>query len=137
MKTLKKIKSFQEEKLEKLLSPVWESKEVTEETGLVVGEEGKVCLLAQPLKGSVEVKNIFHDVLYEEGIDYVVEGKDIRRIAGGNLPYFAVEEYFRKQPKQETGEEQRVSHLKRQVETVDRCLIEVKQNTQSTRKRNQ
>ena len=31
-------------------------------------------------------------IIYEEGVDYTVEGNTIQRIAGGNLPYFEVEE---------------------------------------------
>ena len=98
MKALEKINCFDESKIEKLLVPVWESQEIVDETGLVIGEDGKVNLLALPIKQSVVVKNIFQDVMYEEGIDYVVDGKTIKRIKGGNLPFFAVDEYFRKKP---------------------------------------
>ena len=97
MKILKKIERFDVGELENLLAPIWESREIIAETGLIVGEEGYVSLLQTP-KGNVEVKNIFGDVLYEEEIDYVLEGNRIKRIANGNLPFFAVEEYFRKEP---------------------------------------
>ena len=94
---LKKIEQFDTDSLERLLSPVWDSREIVCETGLIVGEEGYVSLLNTP-NGNVEVKNIFGDVLYEEGIDYLLEGNRIKRIANGNLPFFAVDDYFRKEP---------------------------------------
>ncbi len=98
MKALKKIEKFDETALDALLAPIWDNKEIINETGLVVGEDGRICLLATPVKGSVTVKNIFLDVLYEEGVDYVIEGNYIKRIAGGELPYFKTDEYFRKEP---------------------------------------
>ena len=98
MKTLNKIDKFDESALDALLAPVWLSKDIVNETGLVVGEIGKVQLLSTPIKGSVEVKNIFHDILYEEGVDYTIEGSCLKRIVGGNLPYFDVDSYFRKEP---------------------------------------
>ncbi len=98
MKTLKKIESFDISELERLLAPVWETSEILRETGLVVGEEGSVKLLKTPTHGCVEVKNIFGDVLYEEGVDYTLDGDKIKRIEGGALPFFAVDDYFRKEP---------------------------------------
>ena len=98
MKTLKKIEQFDKNGLDCLLLPIWNSSEILGETGVIVGEEGKIQLLGYPTQGRVEVKNIFGDVLYEEGVDYTVEGNQIKRIAGGSLPFFEVDEYFRKEP---------------------------------------
>ena len=98
MKVLNKIESFDESSVEALLKPVWGSKEIRCETGVVLGGNGSVKLLSTPIKGSVEVKNIFQDVLYEEGVDYTVEGDRIKRIVGGSLPYAEVDDYFRKEP---------------------------------------
>ena len=98
MKTLKKIESFDVSELERLLAPVWETSEILRETGLIVGEEGSIKLLKTPTQGCVEVKNIFADVLYEEGVDFKLEGDKIKRIAGGALPFFKTDDYFRKEP---------------------------------------
>ncbi len=98
MKILKKIEKFDESAIEQLLMPIWNSNEIIGETGVIIGEEGTIQLLAYPTHGRVEVKNIFGDVLYEEGIDYTLEGNKIKRIVGGDLPFFAVEDYFRKEP---------------------------------------
>ena len=98
MKALEKITKFDKSSLKSLLVPVWESNEILGETGIVIGAEGRVQLLCKPVHGTVIVKNIFSDVLYEEGIDYVVVDNYIQRVAGGNLPYFEVDEYFRKEP---------------------------------------
>ena len=98
MKTLKKIEKFDKTQMERLLMPIWNSDEIIGETGVVIGEEGFIQLLGQPTHGRVEVKNIFGDVLYEEGVDYTVEGNKVKRIINGNLPYFEVDKYFRKEP---------------------------------------
>ena len=98
MKVLEKITKFDESSLASLLVPVWETNEIFGETGIVIGADGKVKLLGKPVHGTVVLKNIFGDVLYEEGIDYTVEGDTIQRIVGGNLPYFEVDDYFRKEP---------------------------------------
>ena len=94
MKTLKKIEQFNEDEIERLLTPVWNNDEIIGETGVIIGEEGAIQLLGHPTHGRVEVKNIFGDVLYEEGVDYTVEGNQIKRIAGGSLPFFEVDEYL-------------------------------------------
>ena len=98
MKNLAKIEAFNASELNSLLAPVWESKEIIGEAGIIVGEEGAVSLLGTPVQGSVTVKNIFGDVLYEEGVDYTLDGNKIVRIAGGALPFFAMDDYFRKEP---------------------------------------
>ena len=98
MKTLEKITKFDESSLKSLLVPVWESEEILGETGIVIGAEGKVKLLGKPVPGTVVVKNIFGDVLYEDGIDYTVVDNTIQRVDGGALPYFEVDDYFRKEP---------------------------------------
>ena len=98
MKTLKKIEQFNEDELERLLTPVWNNDEIIGETGVIIGEEGSIQLLGAPIQSRVEVKNIFGDMLYEEGIDYMVEGSKIKRIAGGNLPFFTIDDYFEKEP---------------------------------------
>lgn len=98
MKTLKKIEQFNEDEIERLLTPVWNNDEIIGETGVIIGEEGSIQLLGAPIQSRVEVKNIFGDVLYEEGIDYMVEGSKIKRIAGGNLPFFTIDDYFEKEP---------------------------------------
>ncbi len=98
MRTLKKIEKFDEAQIERLLTPVWDCGEIINETGVVIGEEGLVRLLATPIKDTVIVKNIFLNVLYEEGVDYTLEGNKIKRLASGNLPFFEVDEYFRKEP---------------------------------------
>ena len=98
MKILKKIEKFDENLIEELLVPVWSSEKIVNETGIVSGQDGRVCLLAQPVPGTVVLKNIFQDILYEEGIDYTIEGNCIKRVIGGSLPYFELEDYFRKEP---------------------------------------
>ena len=98
MKTLKKIEKFDKNLIEDLLIPVWSNTKIIDETGLVIGKEGFARLLSTPVSGTVRVTNIFQDELYEEGVDYIIEGKTIKRKKSGNLPYFEVEEYFRKEP---------------------------------------
>ena len=63
MKVLEKITKFDESTLGKLLFPIWKSDKILGETGLIVGADGEIKLLAHPTQGCVEVKNIFGDVL--------------------------------------------------------------------------
>ena len=101
MKTLEKITKFNEKEIPALLAPVWDSKDVLGETGVIVGKDGYVRLLGTPIAGSVEIKNTTQDVLYEEGVDYILDGNQIKRVEGGNLPYFEMDDYFLKAPNHE------------------------------------
>lgn len=101
MKALEKITAFNKKELPELLAPVWDSKDVLGETGVIVGKDGCVRLLGMPIAGSVVVKNTLQDVLYEEGVDYVLDGNQIKRVEGGSLPYFEMEDYFMKAPNHE------------------------------------
>jgi len=79
------------------LQPVWYTKEVYDETALVVGQNGKVTLLYEP-DGEIIVRNYNLTTTYKKDIDYRIEGKTITRMVGGNLPYFETDEYYLQAP---------------------------------------
>lgn len=83
------------------LKPVWYSREIYDESVVFIGEDASARLLFEP-QGSVIVRNYFLDKTYTEGVDYVVEGKTIKRLSGGEMPFWKVDEYFRLQPNNST-----------------------------------
>lgn len=79
--------------LDTYLLPVWSGNKVYYESATFVGEEGEVTLLHEPT-GGVEVYDSMLQKTYVEGVDYIVRGRKLRRIKGGILPFFAMEEYY-------------------------------------------
>ena len=86
------------EALDAYLQPIWYTREVYDETVVIVGTEGSATLLYQPNGEKFVVRNYELNVTYVEGVDYTVDGSTIKRVAGGNLPYFEVDEYFLTEP---------------------------------------
>ena len=87
---------FVEGIMERYLQPIWDTKEIYDETGFVIGEEGEMQFLFAPLKNSILVRDIHLEKTYQEGKDYLVTSKGIKRLKGGNLPFWQVDEYFAK-----------------------------------------
>lgn len=82
---------------EAYLRPYWYTREIYNETCLFVGEEGEATLLFTPEEVR-SVRSYTLDTVYEEGKDYEIEGRTIRRLKGSAIPYFEPDEYFRKEP---------------------------------------
>ena len=78
---------------EAYLKPYWYSQEIYNETGAIVGEDGEIELMFTPSEIH-SIRSYDLKTTYVEGVDYTVEGKKIKRIPSGNLPYWAVEEYY-------------------------------------------
>ena len=95
---LQTIDTYSADALDKYLNPVWQTTEMYDEGGVVVGETGEIRLLRKPVKNSVTVRSVHFEETYQEGIDYIVDGNVIRRIATGNLPYFKYDEYYFDEP---------------------------------------
>ena len=89
------ITTYNNTSLPAYMQPIWYTREVYDETVVFIGENSTANLLYQP-KGSVTVRNYQLNVTYEEGRDYTIEGKTIKRVEGGQMPYFAVDDYFLK-----------------------------------------
>lgn len=83
--------------LDEYLQPIWETEEVYNETFMFLGEEDEAPFLYAPAE-IVYVKNYFLDTEYIEGRDYAIENGKIRRLKGGRIPYFTVEEYYTTKP---------------------------------------
>lgn len=82
--------------MEKYLQPIWNTKTIYDETGVIIGEEGEMQFLFAPLKNSVVVRDIHLETTYEEGKDYIVTTKGIKRLKDGELPFWDIDEYFSK-----------------------------------------
>lgn len=81
---------------EKHMRPIWKGGNVYEETAMFVGETGECTLVFIP-KGKVFVRNYTLDTMYEEGKDYVITGRTIRRVEGSAIPYIAFDAYYLKE----------------------------------------
>ena len=82
--------------MERYLQPIWDTKIIYDETGVIIGEEGEMRFLLSPLQNSVVVRDIHLEKTYQEGKDYVVTQKGIKRLKGGELPFWNTDEYFAK-----------------------------------------
>ena len=95
---LQTIDTYSADIIDKYLDPIWQTTEMYDEGGVIVGETGEIKLLRKPVKNSVTVRSVHFEETYIEGVDYIVDGQMIRRIATGNLPYFKYEEYYFDKP---------------------------------------
>ena len=82
---------------EKHLVPLWRANEIYDDTLLFVGEEGESTLAFLPT-GKIIVRSYTLDTVYEEGKDYTVHGKIVRRVKGSAMPFIKEEDYFRSTP---------------------------------------
>ena len=89
---------YNRESLNKYMAPIWQSSDIYDEGGVVVGETGEIQLLRTPVKNSVTVRSVHFEETYREGIDYIVDGNKIRRIPTGSMPYFKYDEYYFEKP---------------------------------------
>lgn len=81
------------------LKPVWNTSSITNETVMFLGEEDSAKLLYSP-ENIISVKNYSLDKTYVSGKDYIVENGAIKRLIGGDIPFFTPEEYYVSEPGQ-------------------------------------
>lgn len=82
--------------LEDALLPMWTSSRMIHETIFPVSENGSPAdgkLLFTP-NGSVTVRNYALDQTYQEGTDYVVEGRTLRLLPGSSIPFATRDELY-------------------------------------------
>ena len=79
--------------------PIWEGDTVFYETAMFIGETGVCDLLYTPQK-ILGVYDYGLQKEYVEGIDYVLNGKTIQRLKGGNMPYANFEDIYSALPGQ-------------------------------------
>ena len=88
------IKRYDESVLNAYTRPIWYTREVYDESGLIIGKTGSTTLLYTPdTDYEVVVRDYHLRKTYKQGIDFTVSGNKITRIATGNLPYMEVGEY--------------------------------------------
>lgn len=83
--------------MEAYLRPYWYTREIYNETATFVGEDGEATLLFTPTEVH-SVRDYQLGITYVEGRDYIIEGNKIKRVKGGNMPYWKEDEYFMKTP---------------------------------------
>ncbi len=88
------VDTYTPEMVNKYMDPIWQTTDIYDEGGVIVGETGEIRLLRKPIKNTVTVRSVHFEETYREGIDYIVDGNVIRRLATGNMPYFKYEEYY-------------------------------------------
>ncbi len=77
--------------------PLWEGTEVYYETAMFVGKEDVASML-YPIDEVIGVYDFAQKVEYVQGVDYeIIDGK-IKRVNGGNIPYYKLYEYYRDVP---------------------------------------
>ena len=90
------LEKYTKENREKYLQPIWDTNEIYDETGVIIGEEGEMHFLFQAKCGTVVVRDIHLGETYQEGKDYLCTKKGIRRLPNGRLPFWRVDDYFSK-----------------------------------------
>jgi hypothetical protein len=91
--------------LPELLRPVWKGSRMVNETAVPTSYDGKPAeanLAFIPSK-IISVKNYALDKTYEEGKDYVIDGRTIRLISGSAIPFFKYEELYHNNPEAKPG----------------------------------
>lgn len=79
------------------LRPYWLSREIYNETATFIGEGGEATLMFTPTE-VLSVRSYDLSTTYRAGVDYTIEGRTIRRLPGGAIPYWEPEEYFPAEP---------------------------------------
>ena len=72
--------------LDTYVLPIWEGDTVFYETAMFLGETGECKLLYAPTK-ILGVYDYGLQKEYVEGVDFVLEGNAIKRLAEGSMPY--------------------------------------------------
>lgn len=83
--------------IDKFLLPIWKGDTVYFETGMLVGEEGEFSLIYSPDK-VLSVTDYGLQKTYVEGVDYVIDGKKIKRVKGSSMPYFGLDHIYSNEP---------------------------------------
>ena len=93
------IDRYDETVLDAYTRPIWYTREVYDESALIVGKTGSTKLLYTPDRNyDVVIRDYHLNKTYTEGVDFTVNGNVITRIAGGNLPYMEVNQYVGPNP---------------------------------------
>ena len=80
---------------ETYLKPVWNTREIYNETVMFVGENDSASLIYRPSE-IISVRNYGLNVEYKENQDYVLENGKIKRTANSEIPYMEINEYYKK-----------------------------------------
>ena len=93
------IDRYDETVLDAYTRPIWYTREVYDESALIVGKTGSTTLLYTPdTSYEVVIRDYHLNKTYKEGVDFTIEGNKITRIETGNLPYMEVSQYVGPNP---------------------------------------
>ncbi|MGE4490317.1 MAG: SGNH/GDSL hydrolase family protein [Kiritimatiellales bacterium] len=87
--------------LKELLRPVWKGSRMVNETLLPTSYDGKAAeanLAFVPSK-IISVKNYALDKTYEEGKDYIIDGRTLRLVDGSAIPFYNYSDLYHNDPK--------------------------------------
>lgn len=80
------------------LKPLWNTREVYNETVLFVGENDEAPLIYGKTAKILSVTNYGLNITYQENIDYTFSNGKIKRTENSNIPFFTIDEYYKKAP---------------------------------------
>ena len=91
--------------LQKLLRPIWSGTQIENETLLPTSYDGQPAEANLALVPSkiVSVKNYALDRTYEEGKDYLFDGRTLRLAPNSSIPFFNYEELYHNNPDANPG----------------------------------
>ena len=104
--------------LNPLLQPYWHTREIYNETFMFIGKEGEVELLYEPSEILISQDYRFKEV-YEEGVDFVIEGKKIKRTINSSMPYIEASDYWVDEATKVAGEADKESNITFQKVVAD------------------
>lgn len=86
--------------LQSMLRPVWRGSRIENETVLptAYGTDSAVASFAFVPSKVISVKNYALDKVYDEGTDYIVDGRTIRLPEGSSIPFFRYDELYHNNP---------------------------------------
>ena len=92
------INRYDETTMDAYLRPIWYTREVYDESALIIGETGWTTLLYTPDSNYEVVVRDYHlNKTYVQDVDFKIEGNKIVRLAGGSLPYMTINQYVSNQ----------------------------------------
>ena len=90
---LQKSPYMMQQVLNPLLQPFWNTREVYNETFLIIGKEGEVKLLYAPTE-ILFIKDYCLKTTYVKGVDFTINGNILKRTPNSSMPYLEADEYW-------------------------------------------
>lgn len=93
------INRYDESVLDAYTRPIWYTREVYDESALIIGPSGSTTLLYTPdTNYDVVIRDYHLNKTYKEGVDFTISGNKLTRIPTGSLPYMEINQYVADHP---------------------------------------